>query len=208
VGVVSDAKHGSVWDAPEPLLYLHGAQWDAAPTVLLVRTGPDPRTVSADTRRQWPHLAPGVPLLDVRTGEGQLKASLAPQRVVFALLACLAALAAALASIGLFARVAFDAVQRTREIGIRLAVGARPSGVVSGILRRTSTVVGVGILAGTAASVVLMRALGSVVRGVPVFDGLVYAVVALLLAAAVLRAALVPASRAARVDPLVAWKCE
>lgn len=208
IGVARDAKHGSVRDAAEPRLYLAAGQSEATLTHLLVRTRGEPAAVAGTIRRRWRQLAPGVPLLDAVTGTRQLDTSLAPERIAGALLLCFATLAVVLAAVGLYGMVAFAVAQRTREMGIRMAMGAPPARLVAGLVGRASVLVAVGLLVGAAASLALMRLAAPAMRGVLPFDAGVYTAVAILLALVALVAAIVPARRAARVDPLVALRCE
>jgi predicted permease len=208
VGVARDSRYGSLWEPAEPYIYVPAAQWDGATATLLVRTRPEPRGVIPVIRREWREIAPGVPLTDFRTGPEQVNASLAPQRVAAGLLGCFGALAVVLAAIGLYGVVAFTVAQRTREIGIRMALGAAPGAVVGNILRDALALAAAGVAAGAAVSAALLRLAASLVRGVSTYDAATYAAVAVLLAAISLGAAVVPALRAARVDPLTALKYE
>ncbi len=207
-GVANDAKYRSVWEEPGPYLYLAAAQWQHPVSTLIVRTLEKPESLVAAIRREWDTVAPRVPLYDIRTGGELVNHSLAPQRLAAGLLASFGVLAAVLASIGLYSVMACSVSARKREIGIRIAVGARPQTVVRQILGRAMLWALAGLMAGGAAGAGLMRLAASQVKGVSPFDASAFVASALLLAAVAGIAALVPAVRAARLDPLDALKYE
>ena len=135
-------------------------------------------------------------------------AALAPQRLAALLLGAFAIIAILLATVGLYSVMAFSVRQRTREIGIRLAIGARPANVLRQVLGRAMAMAAAGIVAGGVACLGVMRLVASQLHGVSPYDGVTFAAVVLLLAVVSAIAALLPALRAARVDPLTALKYE
>lgn len=209
VGVARDSKYRSVWEEPQPYVYLPSSQqprdrsWN-----LMVRTRVKPEGLIPAMRREWDRMVPGVPLNSIATGDQRVNASLAPQRLAAGLLAAFGALAIILASVGLYSVMACSVVQRRREIGIRIALGARPGVVVRQILGRAFLLTAGGLVLGAAASAAAMRLIASQVKDVSPYDGVTFGVAALLLAAMSASAALIPALRAARIDPLTALKCE
>jgi predicted permease len=205
VGVTRNAKLKSVWDAPEPFVYTPDT---GIAQHLAVRTNVPPELVIPAIRREWEAIAPHAPITEIRTGEATLEESLAPQRMAAALLGSFGILAIVLAATGLYGVMAYAVSQRTREIGVRIAIGARPSAVVREVLSRALTLAALGLVTGAAASAALTRFLSSQVKDVSPYDALTFASVAALLTVVSLAAALAPAIRAARIDPLLALRCE
>lgn len=205
VGLVRDSKYASAWEQPEPYLYLAAGQRQS-PTHLILQTAVAPASLIGTIRRRWDEIAPNIPLYEIRTGDEQLKLSLAPQRLAAGLLGAFGALAFALASIGLYSVLAYSVSQRTREIGIRLAIGAPPSTIFREVLRRSLLLSGIGLITGGAISAVFARFIASQISNVSPHDTATFVVVTLLLGAVSVAAAVGPALRAARLDPLAALK--
>jgi putative ABC transport system permease protein len=162
-------------------------------------------------RGNWARLGgacPRVPLYGQKTGEEMVAAALAPQRLAALLLGAFAIIAILLATVGLYSVMAFSVRQRTREIGIRLAIGARPANVLPQVMARAMAMAAIGMVAGGAACLAVMRLVASQLRGVWPYDRLTFAAVLVLLTTVSAVAALLPAVRAARVDPLTALKYE
>jgi predicted permease len=208
VGLARDSRYESVWESGESYLYLPAAEWQRPVSNLLVRTAAPPQGLMALIRRQWESVAPQAPLYGMETGEDLLASAVAPQRLAAALLGAFGLLAIFLATVGLYSVMAYSVVQRTREIGIRLAIGARPARVLRDVLRNAMTMAGAGVALGAAGCLAAMRLLASQVRDVSPYDGLTFGVVAVLLSAVSAGAALAPALRASRVDPARALRGE
>jgi putative ABC transport system permease protein len=208
VGIARDAKYHSVWEESEPHLYLPILQSGLAGEYLAVRTRGRPEELFAVMRRQWDAIAPGVPLLGVSTGREALDRSLGTQRAAAALLGGFALVAILLASIGLYSVMAHSVTERTREIGIRVAIGAMPELVVREIVARALMLVLAGLVLGTAGSVATARLIASQVKDVSPYDPVTFCLVAALLVTVSLAAAWIPARRAARIDPALTLRCE
>jgi putative ABC transport system permease protein len=208
VGIARDAKYHSVWEQSEAHLYLPILQSELAGEYLVVRTQGRPEELSVDLRRKWDAIAPGVPLLGVVKGREALNGSLGPQRAAAALLAGFAVVAMLLASVGLYSVMAHFVTERTREIGIRMAIGAMPDLVVRGIMTKALVLVSAGLIVGTAFSLAGVRLVASQVRGVSTHDPLTFCFVAALLVTVSLAAAWIPARRAARIDPAMTLRDE
>jgi putative ABC transport system permease protein len=202
VGVVRDSKYHSLWDPPQALLYPDTLQSSSPGATVIVRMRDRPELVIAGIRQQWDRIAPGIPLLEIDTGEDRVNRSLAPQRAAAALLAGFSLLAVVLASIGLFSAMAHSVAQRTREIGIRMAIGAQPESIVRQMLAGALGLTGLGIALGMAISLAAMRLLASQIRDVAPDDPMTFFAVTLLIIAVSTAAAWIPAWRAARIDPV------
>lgn len=207
-GVAHDSKYTSPWEQAQPYLYLPAEQSQFPAGHLIVRTRVKPETLLPAIRQQWDAIAPGVPLYDIHTGDEEVGLSLAPQRLASGLLVSFGVLAVLLASVGLYSLMAYSVMRRTREIGIRIALGARPEIIVRQILARAISLAVIGVVFGLAVSLGLMRFVASLVRDVSPYDTLTFALVILLLMLISLAAALIPAVRVARIDPLAALRCE
>jgi putative ABC transport system permease protein len=175
---------------------------------LLVRTAGDPLALLPSVRERLRALDPTLPLFDVTTLDDVVTSASARERFLLALLTAFAGVALVLAAVGVFGVVSYSTTRRTREIGIRIALGARRGTVAGLVLRQGLAPVLAGIAAGLVLAVLLVRGMASMLFGVAPFDPLTFAgVVGLLLLAAVLGCAL-PARRATRVDAVAALRSE
>jgi putative ABC transport system permease protein len=175
---------------------------------LLVRTTQDPVALISAVRRRIQELDPDLPIPRIATMGTRVAESLKPQRFNTLLMSLFAALALALASIGLYGALAYNVVQRMREIGIRLALGARPNNIVALVMKQGLRLVLLGLALGLAGAYALTRLLGRLLYGVSAADAPTFAVITLLLLLVALLACWIPARRAMRVDPLVALRNE
>jgi predicted permease len=207
-GIVGDTKYGSIWERPEPHLYLPAAQADVSSGFLAVRTSVPPGEIAEPLRKLWGELAPLTPLYEIETAQERVNLALTPQRVAAGILGGFAFLALILTAVGLYSVVAFSVAQQKREIGIRIAIGARPSAIFTAVLRRSMIPAVAGLAAGAAASIPLMRILAAKATNVSPYDEATYLWVALLLAAVACAAAIAPAQRAMQVDPANALRSE
>jgi ABC-type antimicrobial peptide transport system permease subunit len=153
-------------------------------------------------------LDPELAVADVRPLESYLGDALARRRFSMTLLAGFAGLALMLTAVGLYGVIAYTVVQRTREFGIRLALGASQATVLRGVLRRGLLLVGAGVLAGVIGAVAFTRVLGSLLYEVSATDPAVFAGIVALLGVVGVAASYAPARRATRVDPAVALRAE
>jgi predicted permease len=209
VGIAHDVKIRQLTERPQPYLYLPLAQNPAPDVSVLVRTAGDPRHVEAALRNLVAGLDPDVPLAGVRTLEELVagRALLLP-RLSAQFAGVFAALAVLLAVIGLYGVMSYSVNQRAREIGIRMALGARGTTVVAMVLRGGMRLAAAGLALGVVLALAATRLLAGVLYGVKPADPTTYAAVALLLAAVAAAACLFPARRAAGVDPLIALRSE
>jgi len=182
-------------------------QWHRAIT-LAVRTGGDPAQLSGAVRRETLALDPELAVYDVKTMESAVDESLAGRKFSLVLLGLFAAVALALAAVGIYGVMSYGVVQRTREIGIRMALGARQQDVLGLVVSDGLRLCVLGIAIGIALASGLARLLRGMLYGVESFDPLSYFGLTLLLALVALFACWLPARRAARVDPAVALRAE
>jgi putative ABC transport system permease protein len=208
VGVAADGKYWTIGEAPQLFVYSPIEQSYSQTATLVVRSEGDPRSLVAPIRAEVARLDPALPLYDVKTLEEHMGVSLFPARVAASLLGGFGLLALLLAAMGVYGVVSYSVAQRTREIGIRLALGARARDVLRLVAGRGMALVTAGLVAGLAVSLILTRFMEGVLYGVSATDALTFAVVVLLLACVALLACLVPARRATKVDPMVALRHE
>jgi predicted permease len=209
IGVVKDMHYGEITQ-PDPFGTLYEPSWSngADPRWLAVRFAGSAAPVIAGIRRALQDQDPNVPLLHVRLMEEYINSRLAHERLIAYLSSFFGILALGLASLGLSGVLAYVVAQRTREIGIRMALGARRGDVVSMVLRFSLVPVVAGLVVGVVVAFSWGLFLGSLLYGIDSFDLVsVSQSVAVLLAAALLAAA-IPARRATKVDPMVALRYE
>jgi putative ABC transport system permease protein len=212
VGIVGDVKDRGLDSAdPNPTLYWPVAQvyaperfgaFRAFPLQLAVRTATTPASVSAAVQHAIRQISPGTPLVDVRTMEDRVAESISPQRFNMFLLAAFAGLALLLAAVGIYSVLAYTVRQRVREIGIRMALGAKAVDILRTIVGEgiKPTLLGIGI--GIGSAMMLGKVLSSLVYGVGVTDPSTLGIVSMLLVVVAVAASALPAYRATRVDPI------
>lgn len=209
VGVVKDVKQEHVSTTPQPYVYIPYAQQSKLNGMTFyVRSERDPLLLAASLQGVVREMDANLPVYDVKTMERVLEEDLFSARIVASLSACFAGLAALLAALGIYGVLAYVVVQRTREIGIRMALGAVAGHVRLLILKEVGTMVLLGVGVGLPAAYALARFSESLLYGVRAGDLAVYAVGLGLIALIALAACFIPARRATRVDPLVALRYE
>ncbi len=209
IGVVRDAKYVSLKEQPQRHFYVPtGQQPQLFDMTLHVRTSADDRLVAGQLRKTLQQIDPNVPLYNITTLANQLDESLSRDRLITWLSTAFGVLATLLATIGLYGVIAFSVAQRTREIGIRMALGAQRFDVLRLVLKQVALLVLIGLALGAAISLGGVRALGSLLYGIEATDPLAFLGAALVLLAAAALAAYPPARRATRVNPTVALRYE
>jgi predicted permease len=206
VGVVADHKARTIGESPRPVIHLARAQQAAPYATVIVQGRGDAAAAAAALQQELLALEPGLLLLDHMPMRAALGSILFPSRVGAILLGAFALLALALAAIGLYGVIAYSVSQRTREIGVRMALGASAPRVLRQVLEQGFVLVGVGVAVGGLLALVASRVLANALYGVGAADPLTYVLAASLLATVAAAANLVPALRAARVDPLTALR--
>ncbi len=208
VGVVGDTKIERLQEPPKPLFYFPLAQNPDPDLVLVARGRPAAEEITAMLRQMIKEVNPNLMIMDSKTMAENVGVVLFPVRVAAFLLGIFGVLALTLATIGLYGVVSFSVAQRTREVGIRMALGANSSAVMALVMRGAMGVVGIGGLVGLAAAFALAQLGRHVLYGVGPWDPATILGVPLLLCCVAALAASIPARRASRVNPVIALKYE
>jgi predicted permease len=208
VGVVADIRVYGLRDSPPPTVYLPHAQLSGdVRTTIEVRTAGPLNGLDAALRRILQPLSPRAPV-EVQPMASQIEADLIRERMMATLGAGFGLLALVLAAVGVYGLLAYTVARRAREIGIRMALGARPSGVIVLVLRRAYVPVLIGVAVGAPAAWLMARSIASMLYGLTPLDPIAIGGAILALALIAHLAACLPARRAARVDPLIALRSE
>jgi putative ABC transport system permease protein len=208
VGVVADVRHAGLSRDPVAEMYLSHLQEPQRGITLLVRTGGDPAAVAPMIRAGIRSLDPNLPLPAVTAMQDVVRSSIGRPRFDAWLLATFAGVALLLSAIGIYGVTSYAVAQRTREIGIRAALGATRRHVLALVLGRTVWLTMVGIAAGLLCALALTRVLTSLLYGVRATDAATFIIVAGMLLGVTLLASYIPARRALRIDPLAALRTE
>ena len=207
VGVARDAKYRALDDPPMNFVYVPMSQYYRAHTNLFVRVSGG-RDVSGALKRLIAQFDPRLPVLDQSTMDDQVAFSLFPQQLALWITGSLGLVALLLALLGIYGVIAYSVAQRTREIGIRVALGAARGAVLRLVLGQGIRSAAIGLLIGAVMAFGATRLLASFLFGVPSTDVVAFGGAAALLTVAALVASWLPARRAAAVDPMVALRAE
>jgi putative ABC transport system permease protein len=209
VGVVGDVRARGLDVPARPEMYWPVAQIRGTPELaIVVRTEGDARALLPQVRAALAELDPGQPIFALQTLEDLVAASLGQRRFTLTLMLVFGALALALAAVGIYGVMAYTVAQRTRELGIRVALGARPARVLGMVVGNGMVLVGIGTALGTVAALALTRVASSLLYGISAADAATYLAIALALGTVSLGAIILPARRAMRVDPMRALRAE
>jgi len=206
IGVVGDVRHRGMEFQAAPAMYF--ATHQNGGTNLVIRTLGDPLGLAAAVRKEVQAIDPDQPVATVRTMEGWLDSAVATPRYRTALLAVFALVALMLASTGIYGVMSYSVTQRTHEIGVRMALGARQFDVLRLVVRQGMSLVLIGVGLGLFGAIALTRVMSSLLFGVSAKDPATFLAVAILLAVVAFVACYIPALRATKVDPLVALRYE
>jgi putative ABC transport system permease protein len=208
VGVARDGKYRSLGEEPRPFLYRPYLQHYSSSMTLLVATASDEQETLHAVRRELEAMDPNLPIFDLKTMSQHLGIMLFPARMGAWLLAAFGTLGLILASVGLYGVVSYSVSKRTREVGIRMAVGAHRGQILQLVLREGMVLVAVGMALGIGGALAAGRLLTVLLYGIGGNDPAVFLGVPLLLAAVACLAIVIPARRATRVNPMVALRYE
>jgi len=208
VGVVRDVKYNELRAAAPPTVYRPHAQRPEGGRMVEVRTAVPPRSLTGAVREALRGIDPNLPLMRLSTQVEEIENRLSQERLLAFAYSLFGGLAMLLAAIGLFGLASYGVVQRTNEIGIRMALGAQGSDVARMVLRESFVLVAAGAAVGIAAALAAGRLIASLLFEVAPTDGATLVQAIAVVGAVAALAAYLPARRAARVDPLVALRCE
>ncbi len=208
VGVARDSKHFSLNEAPEPIFYMPLLQVYRPNVIVQVRTWGDPLALAPQVERAVHELNGNLPVFGVTTMKSSIRLSTTFDRIAGTFVGAFGLVSLLLASIGLYGVVAYTTRQRTREIGIRMAIGARQEDVFRMVLRQGLQLTAIGLAIGLVMALSLTRLLQSMLLGVDASDRLTFAVVGVILTSVGLAACYLPARSAMRVEPTKALRYE
>ena len=208
VGVAGNIRQESITDEVTPEIYVPFSQVRVNSVTLVVRTASDPLALARSVRNEVLAIDKNQPVYDVKTLAQRVNEAVAVSRSLMVLFAAFALLALVLGAVGIYGIVSYSVTQRTQEIGIRMALGARAANVLSLIMKNGLTLVLTGIVIGVGSAVGLTRFLSTLLFGIEPTDSVTFLVVSALFFVIAMIAALIPAMRATRVDPLVALRDE
>ena len=203
VGVVGDIRHFGLDVDPKPEMYVPFAQQPYSTAIYVVRSAQDPRSLLPAIQREIQTIDPAVPLANIRPFENVIADSVAPRRLSVVLLGVFAVVAVLLASVGIYGVMSFLVVQRTHEIGVRMALGAQRSDVIKLVLVRSLKLISAGTIIGLIVAVMSTHTLRALLYNVSALDVTTFALVTILLGAVALAASYLPATRATKADPMV-----
>ncbi|HYL83651.1 MAG TPA: ABC transporter permease [Candidatus Angelobacter sp.] len=209
IAVVKDSHHTDVKEEMRPFVYIpYSQEKDVGALTFYLRTSQDPATLAATVHQVVAELDSSLPIVDLRSFEQQIDRQLAGDRLIATLAGIFGTLAALLAAIGIYGLLAYTVAQRTREIGVRMALGANAQRVGGLILKDVAMLMGIGVVVGLPLAYAVGRLIDSLLYGAKAFElpGVAGALAAVLLVAAA--ATYFPARRATRIDPLVALRYE
>ncbi|MGA9771258.1 MAG: ABC transporter permease [Blastocatellia bacterium] len=211
-GVVGDTKQSGLTQEVRSEIYFSDAQApDLALTQsmsLVVRAASDPANLTPIIRREVQAVDPAQPIYSIESMESVIATSVSDRRLNMMLLGIFAAVALVLAAVGIYGVLSYTVSQRTHEIGIRMAVGARPSDILKLVVRQAMSMALAGVAVGLVASFALTRLMSSLLFGVSATDPATFALISIILTGVALAACFVPARRATKVDPMIALRYE
>jgi putative ABC transport system permease protein len=208
VGVVGNIRQESITDQAAPEMYLPFAQMRMNGMTLMVKSSSDPNNLARSVRNAVLAIDKNQPLFEVQTLAQRVDEGVAVSRSLMLLFTAFALLGLILGAVGIYGIVSYSVTQRTHEIGIRMALGARAGNVLSLILRNGLALVLTGIVIGVGSALMLTRFLATLLFGIEPTDSVTFLVVSATFFLIAMVAALIPALRATRVDPLIALRYE
>jgi putative ABC transport system permease protein len=204
VGVVGSIRHRALDLDPQPEYYVPNSQFSLRNMVVLVRSKLDPRNLTSAIRSQIQSMDAELPIAHVRTLDEVVADSIAPRWLSVVLLGVFSGIAVLLATVGIYGVISYLVVQRTHEIGVRMALGAQRRDVLRLVVGHAAKLVGIGSVIGLVLALISTRTLSALLYNVGAFDAATFIFVTIALAAVALLASYIPALRATRADPMIA----
>jgi putative ABC transport system permease protein len=208
IGIVGDVKHNSLTEEPRPHIYLSYLQRPTPFLTVVLRTAIAPEGLSAAVRNEIWAVDKDQPVPEIKSMEKYLSAAVSQKRFNMLLLGIFAGVALILASVGIYGVMSYTVSQRTHEIGIRMALGARQSDVLRLIVGQGMLLALIGVASGLAGAFTLTRLLSTLLFGVSATDPATFALISILLCGVAFLASYIPARRAIKIDPMVALRHE
>jgi predicted permease len=208
VGVIGDVRHGGLEEAPQPELYITYQQGPPVGPFIVLRTTGDPALLAETVRAEARLIDKNLPIYDVRTMSTLRSEAVSTRRFILLIVGAFGALALGLAAIGVYGVMSLIVSERTREVGVRLALGAEPSQLLTMIVGQAAKLAAIGVVIGLAVALPLAPFLDSQLYGIQSFDPMTFVSVPIVLLAIAALAALVPARKAMRIDPLAALRID
>ncbi|HUQ89600.1 MAG TPA: ABC transporter permease [Vicinamibacterales bacterium] len=208
VGVIGDIRHGGLEEVPQPEMYINYLQGPPVSPFIVLRTTGDPALLAETVRAEARRIDKNLPLYDMRTMSTLRSEAVSTRRFVLLIVGAFGALALGLAAIGVYGVMSLIVSERTREVGVRLALGAEPSRLLGMIVMQAAKLAGVGVVIGVIVALPLAPLLDSQLYGIQSFDPMTFISVPLVLLATATLAAVVPARKAMRIDPLAALRID
>ncbi|MDP2390645.1 MAG: ABC transporter permease, partial [Acidobacteriota bacterium] len=208
VGVIGDIRHGGLEEEPQPEFYISYLQGPPVSPFIVLRTAGDPAALAETVRAEARLIDKDLPLYVMLTMSALRSEAVSTRRFILLIVGAFGALALGLAAIGVYGVMSLIVSERTREVGVRLALGAQPSELLGMIVGHAAKLAGIGVALGLAVSLPLAPLLDSQLYGIESFDPLTFAVVPATLLLIATLAAVVPARRAMRIDPLAALRID
>lgn len=208
IGIISDAKQFSPEKEPPIAVYYPSEQINARSMFLVIRTDTDPVDMTQVIMRAIKSVDPEVPAFDLNSMEQRLYDSFARRRLAMVLLAVFALVALLLAAIGIYGVISYWVEQRTHEIGIRMAIGARPFSILGLVISQTLILVVFGITIGLIGAIGLSKVISSMLFDVSATDLFTFTIASIILGGVALLAGFIPALRAIRIDPMVSLRSQ
>lgn len=208
IGVTRTGKYNTLGEDPRPYYYVPLWQEYRFPVTLHVKTAGDPSAALASVREAVRSVDASIPVFDVKTMDDQMRAPLLPAQLAGSLLGGFGALALLLASIGIYGVMAYSVAQRTREIGVRVALGAQKGDLLRLVFSNAAKLIAIGLTIGVSIAAVLTRLVGFLLYGITPADPIAFTGAIAVLVGTALLACYIPARRAMRVDPVTALRSE
>jgi putative ABC transport system permease protein len=208
VGVIGDIRHGGLEEVPQPELYISYLQGPPVNPFIVLRTSGDPALLTETVRAEARRIDKNLPIYDIRTMTTLRSDAVSTRRFILLIVGAFGLLALGLAAIGVYGVMSLIVSERTREVGVRLALGAQPAELLRMIVGQAARLAGIGVLIGGGAALVGAPLLDSQLYGIRAADPMTFVMVPLVLLATATLAAVVPARKAMRIDPLAALRID